>query len=197
MRKSASPQRYDTVVVIGRFQPPHAAHSALLNAAIACARRHVIIGIGSAHQPRTVKNPFTFAERAALLAGLLPAASGPQISYIPLEDKPGDNAAWVAAVRQAVAAIAAGADIALLGHDKDASSFYLKLFPDWATPGFAHHDSPHATQIRALYFQPQTPLARLSPMVSPLVLQFLARFRQTADYARLSDEKPQTGRETD
>ena len=49
---------FDLAVLVGRFQPFHAAHLALLHRALAIAPRVVVV-VGSAFQARTPKNPFT------------------------------------------------------------------------------------------------------------------------------------------
>ena len=59
-------KKYDTLVLIGRFQPVHNAHLAIIKLATALTDRLVII-TGSAHQPRTYKNPFTSFEREVMI----------------------------------------------------------------------------------------------------------------------------------
>ena len=53
----------DIAVPVGRFQPFHSAHLALLRRALDVAPRVVVV-IGSAHPARTPKNPFTWSDRA-------------------------------------------------------------------------------------------------------------------------------------
>jgi cytidyltransferase-like protein len=64
---------YDTAILIGRFQPLHNGHLALLLDALSAARQ-VIVVLGSAHAARSPRNPFTWQERAALLHDALPEA---------------------------------------------------------------------------------------------------------------------------
>ena len=59
-------KRFDVAVVIGRFQPVHNAHVEMLRRAGEQAER-VIVVVGSAHKPRTYKNPWVSRERAAML----------------------------------------------------------------------------------------------------------------------------------
>lgn len=189
---------YDTVVVIGRFQPPHYSHLALLQHAATYAGQQVIVGIGSAHQPRTPKNPFNFAERVELLRAALPATMQDKFVFAPLTDQPGDDLAWANAVRGMVLTMNQGGRTALIGHIKDASSFYLKLFPEWEFIDFGYLNALNATEIRAHYFQPQKPLQSLVASVPAPVLEFLRRFRATADYQALcehhqSNIKPPVG----
>ena len=58
---------YDYAIVIGRFQPVHNGHVALLQAGLQQARRLIVVA-GSMHQPRSFKNPFTVTEREQMMA---------------------------------------------------------------------------------------------------------------------------------
>lgn len=180
---------YDAVVAIGRFQPPHRSHLALIGRAIAQARNHVIVCIGSANQPRTVKNPFTFAERADLIRASLPSAEVAKLVFVPLEDNIYNDQVWVAAAQQAVARITQSRDIGIIGHLKDASSYYLKMFPQWEFIDFGYLNSLHATEIRELYFKPDATLDYLSGVVPPPVLDFLRQFKETEPYQQICREK--------
>ena len=55
-------QSFDVLIYIGRFQPFHQGHLAMLQVALSKAPR-VIVVLGSAGGPRTTKNPFTAEER--------------------------------------------------------------------------------------------------------------------------------------
>lgn len=127
--------RPDLAVVVGRFQPFHSAHLALVRRALAAADRCVVV-IGSAHQARTPKNPFTWSERAGMIRLALTEAERERVRFLPVRDYY-DQARWIRAVRAAVGALdaedaAPGATrIALVGHFKDATSEYLRGFPGW------------------------------------------------------------------
>ena len=131
-------------VLIGRFQPFHRGHHALLERALAEGSRVVVV-LGSAMLARSPKNPFTWEERAAMVL----AAAGDQadrVECLPVRDCH-DDARWlrevvagVEAVAQRVAAGEAGGAggaggtgtaIRLIGHRKDATSEYLNRFGSW------------------------------------------------------------------
>ena len=57
---------YNTIVYIGRFQPPHLAHIQIMKQALKEGNQLIVL-VGSANQPRTIKNPFTVAERAEMI----------------------------------------------------------------------------------------------------------------------------------
>ena len=56
----------DVAVFILRAQPFHFGHRAVIEQALAQAK-HVLLLLGSSHQPRSPRNPFTHEERAAMI----------------------------------------------------------------------------------------------------------------------------------
>ncbi len=81
---------------IGRFQPYHNGHQAVLER-IACSSDEIVIGVGSAQFSHTVANPFTAGERVLMLTRSLEDLGCP-FYVIPIEDVQ-RNALWVAHVR--------------------------------------------------------------------------------------------------
>jgi len=122
-------KKFDYLVFIGRMQPVTLAHTEVLNVAYEYAD-NVIALIGSAGEPRTLKNPFTYEERE-----LWVHRANPEIITAPIYDYPYNDDKWVAGVQKAVYNIAPrDAKIGLIGYAKDASSYYLSvLFPQWQT----------------------------------------------------------------
>ena len=122
MNQEPSP---DAVVYIGRFQPFHAGHADLLRQALAIAPLCIVV-IGSAHQARTPKNPFTWEERAQMIRLAMPEAERGRVVFVPVRDCY-DQDRWTAAVRGAAAGVLAersmaSVSVALIGHFKDATS---------------------------------------------------------------------------
>lgn len=183
---------YDTALLIGRFEPPHAGHLALLQQALACAAQAVVV-LGSAWQVRSPKNPFTWQERADMLRRALPEADQARLHFLPVRDYY-NEAVWVAAVRRGVAALVpAGARIALVGHFKDATSSYLHAFPGWQLVCAERQGSIDATAIRDAYFgaTPATALAALAPLagqIPPSTQAALQAFAQQPGYGVLQQE---------
>lgn len=159
---------HDLCVFIGRFQPLHAGHLALIEHARAQGSR-VLVLVGSADQPRSFDNPFTTSERIDMVRSVLGEA--PDIAVSCVRDslyKPGtgdrDLDQWAQAVRNEAKAawerfraedpsLAPDPSIALVGHEKDASSFYLRMFPEWGRVLMpAQHDGLSATQVRHALF---------------------------------------------
>lgn len=143
----------DLAVLVGRFQPFHDAHLALVTRALAIAPRVVVI-VGSAFQARTPKNPFTWTERAEMVRLALPEADRERVTVLPMRDYY-DEARWVSSVRQAVATLPgfdSVARITLVGHFKDATSGYLAAFPGWTFDSVQRLPSPDGAQLRDALF---------------------------------------------
>ncbi|MGM9489763.1 bifunctional nicotinamide-nucleotide adenylyltransferase/Nudix hydroxylase [Ideonella sp. YS5] len=148
----SSPQP-DVAVLIGRFQPFHNAHLVLLQRALEVAPRCVVV-IGSAHQARSPKNPFTWTERAEMIRLTLPEADRARVSFLAVRDHY-DEARWVQAVREGVAGLLQGtrsANMALVGHFKDATSQYLRGFPGWALISVERLPGADGTHLRDALF---------------------------------------------
>ena len=147
---------FDVSVLVGRFEPFHQAHQALLREALQLAPRVVVV-IGSAHQARTPKNPFTWTERAEMIRLATPEADRARLHFVPVRDYY-DMARWVRAVTRGVdEAMAAmqprpGVRVVLAGHVKDATSTYLLAFPLWQFHKVERFQGADGTQIRDALF---------------------------------------------
>ena len=169
-----------SAVLIGRFQPPHRAHLALIRQALGSAAEVVIV-LGSARSARTARNPLSDAERISLIRAMLDE-EGIDLRRVRLETVPDafyNLPMWVRSVRQAVR----DAHAVLLGFEKDASSFYLKLFPEWqaAPPGFT--SGLNATDLREAMYTGDW--ATVGVAVTPAVLSGLRAFARTPDFAEV------------
>lgn len=178
-----------TAVLIGRFQPLHNGHMALLRAALARARQVVVV-LGSAWQAPNPKNPFSWQERAQMLRDALPPEDAERVHCVPVRDYYNEPL-WVQAVREAVAAhVPAGASVALVGHFKDASSSYLARFPGWELISLPRLGQFDATPLRDILFDDsgQQALEQLAAQVPASTLDFLRRWTRTPLFARMQQE---------
>ena len=187
---------YDTALYIGRFEPVHAGHMALLQRALASARQ-VIVVVGSAWQARSPKNPFTWQEREVMLREALhdavPGADRARVQVLPMRDYY-NEAVWVQAVIDGVTRLTGpDARIGLVGHFKDATSSYLSAFPGWQLIPVERQGRIDATAIRDAYFGAtpatvQSALAPLADEIPPSTLATLERFAHTPHYSALQEE---------
>ncbi len=77
--------KHNRALIIGRFQPFHNGHLALVKKAFEDTRE-VVIGIGSAQASHTPDNPFTAGERFEMIAGALKGAKMTDFFVVPIED---------------------------------------------------------------------------------------------------------------
>ncbi len=149
---------FDYLVFIGRFEPFHNGHAAVARYALSRARKLIFL-VGSAHTPRTIKNPWSVAERSVMIQSALESDQSRLIIH-PLRDHLYNESQWVAAVQRKVGESikADGAEseprIGLIGQDKDASSYYLREFPQWTLVDVQHTDTLSATELRSYLFDP-------------------------------------------
>ncbi len=173
-------------VYIGRFEPSHNAHLAVMLEALGQVQKLIVV-IGSARGARTTKNPFSLEERQGMILGMLQGAgiARSRVLFVGVRDYFYNESLWLSEVQGGVAAHTHGSsDVTLIGHIKDESSYYLRSFPAWEFLP-AHVVSPlSATGVRRAYFEGR-PTAELVP---PQVQSFLEAFRSTRDYTGLRQE---------
>jgi bifunctional NMN adenylyltransferase/nudix hydrolase len=137
---------YNTLVFIGRFQPFHKGHQAVVNRALYLASE-VIIVVGSSLASRNSRNPLTFTERAEQIKCVYPHKN---IKVVPVSDYPYNDNKWVGAVQEVVNDNLSNPNntIGLIGHKKDSSSYYLNIFPMWGNVPVENQDGINSTDIR-------------------------------------------------
>ena len=184
---------YDFLVFIGRFQPFHLGHLRVLREALVRSE-HVIVCCGSAYGPRSIRNPWTFVERRDMIRTALDPADRERVLVAPLMDHVYNDSAWVSTVQGAVAGLVASHHrhphraprIGLIGHQRDHSSYYLKLFPQWTSVGVPDLTGVNATQIRRTLFEAGQADAQRLPDTTTEVLQ---AFLATENYTELVAEQ--------
>ncbi len=182
-------KKYDTLVLIGRFQPLHNAHLEIIKRATALTDQLVII-TGSARQPRTYKNPFTSQERARMIKA---ATYGLSMRVYVEEniDTIYNDQAWAIRVQGIVSKyrVLGGAGVGIIGHKKDDSSFYLDMFPQWGYEDVELIEFLSAVNIRDLYFKRDVNMAFIRGVVPETTFDFLMEFKETAEYEQIIRER--------
>jgi bifunctional NMN adenylyltransferase/nudix hydrolase len=179
---------YGTLVLIGRFQPLHNAHLEIIKRATALTDQLVII-CGSAKQPRTYKNPFTFDERNRMIK----AAAGSLALSIYIEpniDTIYNDQAWAVRVQGIVSKyVCLGTKTGIIGHKKDESSFYLDMFPQWDYVDVEKIEPLSAVNIRDLYFRRDVNMKFIQGVVPASTFDFLTKFKDTPEYEQIIRER--------
>lgn len=156
----------DALVFIGRFQPFHNGHKAVIEAALEQAKEVVVV-VGSSFAARNIRNPFTFQERRAMIEacftepqhfnyeGAQGRVKTPRVKVVPVSDFPYDDNKWVNAIQKIVdETVPHAQDVGLIGHSKDSTSYYLNIFPSWKDHVEVEDvDGINATDIRKLMFE--------------------------------------------
>lgn len=191
----------EAVVYVGRFEPLHNGHFATAKEALARGRKVVIV-VGSADRPRTPKNPFTAAERIAMWQAAIRANLGDdalsRFDFLPMRDF-FDDARWAAALERQVTELAGTSKIGLIGHFKDATSYYLKLFGSWQLIEMGDQAGLSSSLIRKAWYEGADDLdAGWMPQPLP---EMMASFRKQPwfedlrdEYAKVEQEKARWGK---
>lgn len=184
-----SDKPYDLAVVIGRFQPVHNGHLALIDQAYQKANR-VLILVGSAGQPQTYKDPFSFDQRYNMLVTSTGRSCDDVIDILPLRDHLYNEDAWLEQVQTAVAATGVpNSRVCLVGHEKDSSSYYLSSFPQWDYAEVGEYAPLNATSVRELLFQERPNLDFIANVVPNPVFNFLADYIVSDDHQAVVNER--------
>lgn len=168
---------FDFCVFIGRFQPFHLAHYELVKEALDLAETAVVI-LGSYKKAPDPKNPWTAQQREEMIRASLSKEENERVKIIYMEDSLYNENLWISALQQKVSAVTGDSvKVALIGHEHDHSSYYLRLFPQWKLINMSNIDKyPHATKIRYLYF---THDVDYKNYVHPKTVEYLEEFKNT------------------
>lgn len=152
----------DLCVFIGRFSPLHKGHQSVIQKGLDSAAKMLVL-VGSAFEARSYRNPFTVAERMEMISSTF---NNPNLLVRPLENSSYNLNEWIERVHTAVAdtwselraldpSLPAKPKVALIGHSKDESSYYLNLFPLWSSINVPQSIVLSATGIREDLFGSQ------------------------------------------
>lgn len=151
--------KYTYSVFIGRFQPFHDGHLRVVEDALKQSE-YLIIVLGSCNQPRNTRNPLTYQERIDLIQASLPDEIYHRVRFAGVSDHMYNDTKWITEVQSSVwnaihnhsGFVASPYKIALAGMSKDATSYYLKRFPNWSSiavePVLSAEQTYSSTDIR-------------------------------------------------
>lgn len=193
-----SEKEFDFLVFIGRFQPFHNGHLSVINTALEKSQTLIIL-CGSAHQPRSVRNPWTVPERETMIRSSLTAEQNERVLVAPLMDIVYNDEAWVRNVQATINGLITSyhaqpyqsPKIGLIGHSKDQSSYYLNLFPQWRSVAVENCQNISATPIRESLLVSQTNEEPVDQIVSGLpesVKQWVSTFQKAEVFSHLKEE---------
>lgn len=148
---------FDYTVFIGRFQPVHNGHLKVIHQALSQSDRLIIL-VGSANRARDIRNPFSYYERVEMINLCLTSDEQARVFYCALDDYMYQDSAWVENVQLTVDRVVSESwfypkninpsKIALIGHAKDHTGYFLKLFPQWNSIPVVDPKPINSTNIR-------------------------------------------------
>jgi bifunctional NMN adenylyltransferase/nudix hydrolase len=178
--------RTENSVLIGRFQPPHQGHFNLIRQALENSERLILV-LGSHHSARTLRNPFTAHEREQMIRACLTPEEQKRIQFVAVRDYFYQDEFWTAEVRSKVGQISGNGAIALLGNQKDFTSYYLNLFPEWNWIPAQNVSELNSTQMRIKLFCDSSP--NFNHELPPSVVHWLKQnFIESEAHAQLCEE---------
>lgn len=143
-------KKYDLAIYIGRFQPLHLGHLHVLEHCNRIANRTLVL-VGSSYRPRTLKNPFTYLDRQEMIRAAARSINAP-VHTRPIRDFMYRDGKWVDYINSEVNRFVRShpdcIKVALVGHFKDSSSWYLHAFPDLELVEVEDYSGISATPIR-------------------------------------------------
>ena len=197
--------KYKASIFIGRFQPVHKAHLDIIEKALEISEI-VVISVGSANKPRSMKNPFTSDERVQMMRNAIrdrfrkasgwsdyPEEYETRIRFIQARDHMYNNTRWASELYSK--AVKAGAtqdkDTCLIGCFKDDSSWYLKMFPQWdfyeINRIYYGKQLISSTDIREELFERSTVDVSL-PIITEQTHEDLIKWTESKNYTNIKDE---------
>lgn len=209
--------KYNIALVVGRFQPYHNMHHKLVQHALSLGNE-VLILLGSAKSAPDVKNPFTPEMREKMIRSCFDEQTNKRLHFVGIRDYPYHENIWITEVQNAVRNLQEESielsleqdalhniklseqKVCLVGHFKDETSYYLKLFPQWTYESFYENTKEssiiNATDIRSAYLLAGqvTPVPKgekwelIRKLVPESVAEFMFEFLKTETYDNLVKE---------
>jgi len=175
---------FDYLVFIGRFQPFHLAHMQTIEIALQKSQ-NVILALGSAQSERNIKNPFLAIEREQMILSNFSEQDQKRIHFVHVVDVYNDEK-WVKQVKDLVnGVIQPNAKVGLIGHFKDESSYYLRLFPEWQMVELESlKNSISATPMREAYYRGEIQ----TEFFPEGTVRFLSEFQKSPIYQKLQQK---------
>lgn len=185
---------YDLLIFIARAQPFHYGHKRVVDVALFKSKK-VLVLLGSQYSPRTIRNPFNVDERYNMIQNSYTSLPNGKLNILGLEDHLYNDNAWVEDVQRNVLNFCyeqnmVNPKIGLIGCAKDASSYYLKLFPTWGSVNVHFLNPLNATDIRNRYFDCSDGEFQYFDKgnIPANVMNFLLEFKKTEDFSKLKEE---------
>lgn len=185
--------KYDLLGFIGRFQPLHLGHQEVIERALSLSER-VLVLVGGEGKARSTRNPFTYLERRNMIKTIYP-----NVIVRGVKDHTYNDTAWIEEVQKNIKEVALGdkwtglgmkdLKVGLIGHAKDNTSYYLKLFPELLSEDVPVASPLNATVIREMFFAEDHQAFELSTIMHRDTVRWIKNeFMGTPEADRLRSE---------
>lgn len=203
IKELAVSYEFDTAVFICRAQIPHYGHIENIKVGLTKAKK-LIICLGSSHRAKTFANPFNWVERKDMLIEamveefiekpesqkgwsdypifkLTVAELSQRVIFVPVRDFKYSNHKWHRKLCKQLVESGVSHDkrTLLVGHQKDDTSFYLKMFPQWSTYFVQNVKQLNSTSFRDEFFLQGS---IVSDGVPTRVKNYLEQFKESDFY---------------
>lgn len=190
----------DICVLNGRFRPFHEGQHHVVKRALELAQ-YLFIFVGSINEPINYRNAFTFEQVREMIRASLHPRDADRVFIFGVEDTDSDLN-WVSEIQRLTAeqverlSLGKEPTISLIGFAKDASSYYLELFPQWRnedTGSYAGIEDLSSTRIRNSLYETDDVFRLLENMREDCLIPngtylFLREWVSTGDFLRLKRE---------
>jgi bifunctional NMN adenylyltransferase/nudix hydrolase len=194
-------KKYDAIVFIGRFQPFHNAHLDIVKKAYELTDNLILV-IGSQYKPTTYKNPFQIdlenirrnTYQVALRQAILETINREDVTLeIEIQEDIYGDQKWCNEVQEKVKysleTIRPTNNIGIIGCDKDETSYYLNMFPQWELIEVPLEQNLSATQIRELYFVEEPNMGFIQSVVPEKIYNYLDVLKSTEWHNHIVNER--------
>lgn len=139
-------------VFIGRFQPFHNGHLRSVKLALKQSEKLIII-LGGYRLSPSLRAPWSAEERMNMIKSCLSPSQLRRVQFVHVRDRLYCEEVWIDNVKGEVSKITGNKEpVAIIGHEKDSSSYYLKVFSQWKFLETGNYEGINATDIRKIFF---------------------------------------------
>lgn len=184
-------------IYIGRFAPLHNGHIETIKYCLENYNQTVVF-VGSGNKRRTLKNPFP----TYMIEDWILNEFNFDIKVKTINDYLYSDNKWIAQIEDYIYSFYSRDEyeFTIVGHEKDSSSYYLKIFPTWRVDLLPEFDNGiSATEIRSKIFDENIGglklLEFLTKHTSKNVFPDIFKFIETQEYLNLLEEKSYFERE--
>ena len=204
-------------VMIGRWQPFHNGHWRNLKIALQSSE-HVLVLVCSSNLAQTIKNPFTSEQRKQMILDTIASMTPEEVSevgftshkeimdsvtIVAANDYLYEDNRWLSEIQSTISSVYLETfpeedpgtynrkNIAIVGHDKDESTYYLRMFPRYSTIDTGAYSEIgevpiNATHVRKMIFENH--LTSIKSLVPSAVFDYILKAKKADQFYQLYEE---------